>query len=95
MFQTLLTKPGEYFPQLVIIHVIPKVFDIDIGEFHCSSPKFSLTLFAGLKVTNKAAEKKQRNMKPSCNSDISALDKKERQVCPLGVRLAEFLLKVA
>lgn len=54
-----LTEPGEYFPQSVIIHVIPKVFDVDIGELYCPRPNLCLTLFAGFEVSNKPAGRKE------------------------------------
>lgn len=65
---TVLTKLGEDFPQSVVIHVIPKVFDVDVGELHRLRPKLCLALFAGFEVTNKPAGSKERDMEPSASS---------------------------
>lgn len=49
----ILTKSRENLLQLPIIHVFSKVFDIDIGEFHCPGSIFCLTLSSRFKVTHK------------------------------------------
>lgn len=39
-----LTILVEDFPQLLIVHVVTKVFNIDIGELLCTGSQFSLPL---------------------------------------------------
>lgn len=49
-----LTVFTEEFPQLFIVHVIAKVFNVDICKFFGSGTQFSLALFARFEATHKS-----------------------------------------
>lgn len=52
---TELTVFTEELPELLLIHVFAKVFDVDIGELLGSGAQLSLALFARLEATHKSA----------------------------------------
>lgn len=52
-----LTVFTKEFPQLFFIHVITKIFNVDICKFFGSGTQFSLTLFARFEATHKSVFK--------------------------------------
>lgn len=47
----------EEFPQLLVVHVVAKVFDVNVCELFGSGAQLSLTLFAGFEAPHESAFK--------------------------------------
>lgn len=46
--------------QFVVVHVLPEVLDVNVGELLGSGSKLSLTLFARFEATNKPTQAKKQ-----------------------------------